>query len=122
VVRELADPIGQAYALHGLGLAHLNRGDHAQAATALHAACALASSTGERLIEARVERTLGELDLAAGRAPQAVVHLHRALHLFRSIQAPIFESQVLATLSEAYAAAGGGGQSCAEAAVGEAST
>jgi lipopolysaccharide biosynthesis regulator YciM len=107
VVQDIGDPIGEAYALHGMGVAHMTAGDLVAAETALHSALSLASTAGERLIEARVSLALGELALERGYATQAVVHLHRALGLFRGIRAPKFEQRVLTKLTEAYVAAGG---------------
>ncbi len=106
----MGDPIGEAYALHGLGLAHLRGGDYTEAGAALTNAQELATSNGERLIQARIECSLAELALACGKPPQAVVHLHRALSLSRAIRAPLFEARVLTMLGEAYAAADGTGQ------------
>lgn len=45
-VHDLGDPIGEAYALHGLGLAHLRGGDFTEAGTALASAQPLAISNG----------------------------------------------------------------------------
>ena len=94
------------------------RGDFTEASSALARAQSLASSSGERLVEARIAFTLGELALAGGKPPQAVVHLHRALGLFRGIQAPVFEARVLAMLTEAYTAASGSDQASTDPASG----
>ncbi|MEV4516799.1 BTAD domain-containing putative transcriptional regulator [Dactylosporangium sp. NPDC049525] len=99
VVRELGDPVGEAYALLGVGTAGLRGGDLAGAAAALRDARRLARDLGERLVEARVCMVLGEL--AAGEDPAlAVTEWRRALELLQVIRAPALEAQVMALLAE----------------------
>jgi tetratricopeptide (TPR) repeat protein len=103
---DIADIIGQAYALQGAGIAWLRQAELGQARNALERALGFAVSAHEQLAEARVLVGLSELALADGDAAQAVVLGRQASVLFRSMGALLHDARALTLLSEAHAALG----------------
>jgi hypothetical protein len=77
--RDPGDRLGQAYALHYLGVVGRPTGDYPALAQALDLACATASSWDE----AHALAGLGRCALAAGHATQAEVLLRQALEIFQ---------------------------------------
>ena len=104
--RDIGDPIGEAYALMGVGVAKARQAEFGQARDALRRALELAGSVGDRLAEARALLGLSELALTSGDPGQAVVFGQRASDIFRGMGALLYDARALTLLSDAHAALG----------------
>jgi DNA-binding SARP family transcriptional activator len=105
-IRDLGDPVGEAYVLWGEGVAKARLGEFGPASSALQRSLDLASSADERLAEARALLGLSELALISEDPRRAVALGERASGLFREIGAPLYDTQALTVLSSAHAALG----------------
>jgi tetratricopeptide (TPR) repeat protein len=87
LVLLLQDPVGEAYATHGLAGVALARGRHAEAETLLASASVLAARLNEALIEGRVSLTTAELHHDLARHDKARSAAVRARELFTQLRA-----------------------------------
>ncbi len=106
IVRDIGDPVGQAYVLRGLGVARLRLGDLSAARAALQRSRELAGSVGEQSAEARALLGLSEVALASGDPRSAAALAQQAAGAFQDIGAPIYQARALTSLSAAHAALG----------------
>ncbi len=104
---EIGDPVGRTYALQGLGVAELRRGNLHEARCVLHRAWLLACRTGERMVAARIVLSMSELELVSGNYHQAMVRGERAAALFGELNVPPYHSQALSLLARVRTALGG---------------
>lgn len=105
--RENGDPIGEAYALQGIGLVHIRRGELTGARQALRRALTLVTPIGERLAACRVRLALSELALAGGAPADAIALGRQAIEGFRSMGGVIPDQvRALTVLASAYLASG----------------
>ncbi|MEV0388570.1 BTAD domain-containing putative transcriptional regulator [Nonomuraea sp. NPDC050643] len=95
IVMETSDPLGQAYALYGIGIAQTLRGDHPAAETSLLNASALARQSDEQLLTARASLALAELYLAMGEAGRAGEPAAEARLLFERLDANPWHARTL---------------------------
>jgi DNA-binding SARP family transcriptional activator len=105
-VRELGDPIGEAYILQGMGVAKVRRGEFGDARGALQRSLELAGTTGERLVEAQALLGFCELALADGDPDQAGLVARQAADIFERIGAVLYAARALTLLGQAQAALG----------------
>ena len=108
IVRELGDPVGQAYVLRGLGVARLRLGELGAARAALERARELAAAAGEQMAEAQALLGLSELALANDDPRRASALAQQASGAFREIGAPLYAKRALSLLASARAALGDG--------------
>ncbi|MFD0475896.1 tetratricopeptide repeat protein [Nonomuraea thailandensis] len=100
-MQEIGDTTGEAYALHGLGVANVRRGRLADADALLDKALTLARRSRHKLAEAHALAGLGELALATDRPRDGVEHLRKAALLYRQTRIPLLEARTLIKLSDA---------------------
>ncbi|MGW1208636.1 AfsR/SARP family transcriptional regulator [Streptomyces sp. NPDC002499] len=82
--RELGDPVGQAYSLCGLGVAHSQLNHAEPASRHLERALELFRAAGDPFGQARVHRGLAYLANRTDRRPAALDHYAEARALFRA--------------------------------------
>lgn len=103
ILRALGDRVGEARALHSLGLAMFHLGDLERAAQLLRTAIRLRGETGARNEQAAAFVHLAEVERAAGRADVAARLDRQALALS---SAPVDRARALLSLARDHLAAG----------------
>lgn len=86
-VREMRDCRGQAHALLGLGRTALARGHHREARQRLMDGLMISRRSLDRLLEAQILLSLGEVFRRAGDAVTAETMIRRSVVLFRALDA-----------------------------------
>ncbi|MET0491606.1 MAG: tetratricopeptide repeat protein [Actinoplanes sp.] len=99
--RQLDDRVGEAYALTGLGLIHLQAGRPTSAVEHLQQALILFAQVGDNVGETWTLDGLGLVHLRLGRHDQAAEHYERALAICRKAGDRYGEARVLNGLGEA---------------------
>lgn len=106
IARGVGDPIGEAYALQGMGVAESRQGHFDKAREALQSALELAIRVGERFVQGRIILAMSELALVSGDYSQATVHGKHAVTLFGGLKVPLYQAQALGLLTRAHRALG----------------
>ena len=104
--RTLNDPIGEAYALGNVGVAHLKQGDAVQAMPHLEHCITLSQKLNDISLEARALGSLGLAHSLIGNVQQAISYYERNLTLARKIQDRPAEAAAIGNLGLAYASIG----------------
>lgn len=99
-VRTIGDRVGEALALHGLGMSSLGKGLLEEAEDFLVRAVGITRSVKSRHNEIRVRTSLGEFYQAVGRVPEAVVEFGTAVAIAKDIGARPFEERAARLLDE----------------------
>jgi DNA-binding SARP family transcriptional activator len=107
-IRDVGDPVGEAYVLRGVGLARARQGEFGAARSALQRSFELAGTTGERLAAGRALLGLSELALTSRDPRRAIALGEQALGVFQEIGAPLYETKALTLIRDAHAALGDG--------------
>lgn len=85
LVRDERDLVGEAYALHSLGVVHTRRDQFALAETRLAAALSLSRKLGDNLVLGRVLIAYAEFYLGKGEPESATAQIDEALAVFSDI-------------------------------------
>lgn len=104
--RTSRDLLGEAHALHGLGVTLTQMARYDAAAANLSAALAISRKIGDRLLEGRILFAVSGLSTSRGNSSSALTALAKALDVFQQARAVVWQARALAACAKLHAAAG----------------